>query len=91
MVEKGRKKGTLRFAVQCANGTQRAELAGDFNNWQPRPMRKNRKGQFVAVVPVQPGSYEYKFLLDGEWKPDPDNSTSLMNEYGTMNSIAVAG
>jgi 1,4-alpha-glucan branching enzyme len=87
MVEKGRKKGTLRFSLE-ANGSGKVELAGDFNDWQPSRMRKNKQGRYVAVVPVPPGVYEYKFIVDGDWITDPETHTWAMNPYGTMNSVA---
>lgn len=88
MYEKGRKKGTLRFALMPAGEVKEAWLAGDFSGWQPVRMRRNKNGQFVAVMPVPSGTHEYKFLVDGDWTVDPENSTWSLNSYGTLNSIA---
>ena len=89
MVAKGRKKGTVRFAVQPGNGVKRALLAGSFNDWRLLRMRKQKDGSFVSVVPIPGGTHEYKFLLDNEWIVDPDNSAWAMNSYGTMNSVVT--
>ena len=89
MIEKGRRKGTRRFTLKPPDGAGKAFLAGDFNNWQPARMRKQKDGRFVAVVALGPGTYEYKFLVDGEWVCDGDNECRALNPYGTTNSVAV--
>jgi hypothetical protein len=34
-----------------------------------------------------PRKYEYKFLIDGEWKEDPRNDKTYPNCFGTHNSV----
>jgi len=87
MYTKGSKKGTVRFTCNQGNGARKIGLAGDFNGWQPQRMRKQKDGSFVAIVPLAAGNYEYKFLVDGQWVLDDDNSAWAVNTYGTMNSI----
>ena len=50
-------------------------LVGDFNNWNPysHPLRKNRSGLWEVVLDIPPGSYLYRFIVDGVYKPDPLN------------------
>jgi 1,4-alpha-glucan branching enzyme len=92
MVSKGSKKGTMRFEFQPPGGARQVMLAGDFNGWQPRKMRKQRGGAFVAVESVPPGRHQYKFLVDGQqWCEDPDCGESEHNPYGTGNSVVRAG
>jgi 1,4-alpha-glucan branching enzyme len=87
MVSKGRKKGTMRFVLVPGDSVGKVELAGDFNSWQPIRMRKRKNGSYVAVVALAPGIYDYKFVVDGQWRADPDNSAWAMNPYGTLNSV----
>ncbi len=87
MIEKGRKKGTVRFAVRPDGGAGKAFVVGSFSDWQPIRMRKQKDGSFVSVVPVPAGTYEYKFILDDRWVVDPDNNAWAMNPYGTLNSV----
>ena len=91
MISKGRKKGTTRFALRAADRATKVEVVGSFNNWQPIRMRRQKDGAFVAIVPVPHGAHEYKFILDGEWAVDPDNSAWAMNPYGTLNSVLTVG
>jgi chromosome partitioning protein len=64
-------------------------LAGDFNHWEPD--RNVRLLQFVdgweKRLEVPPGRYEYKFLLEGVWTPDPWNPRHVYNPHGTENSV----
>jgi 1,4-alpha-glucan branching enzyme len=90
MVSKGRTKGVLRFSVKTEQNIREAMLAGDFNNWRPARMTKGKDGAFVAEVPLAQKRCEYKFVLDGQWVPDPDNDRSVRNSYGTLNSVATA-
>ncbi len=65
-------------------------LVGDFTDWQEHPLvmdrMKPRSRTFAAMVSLRPGTYEYKFLVDGEWVEDP-KADSVPNEFGTRNSV----
>jgi 1,4-alpha-glucan branching enzyme len=60
-----------------------------FNRWKPdkHKMKKNTQGEWTRTVIIPPGKYEYKFLIDGEWKEDPKNSQICSNCFGTLNSV----
>lgn len=88
MYGKGRKKGTVRFAVQ-ADGGKKVAVVGTFSDWLPVQMRKQKDGSFVANIAVPPGNHEYKFIIDGEWVVDPDHGAWALNPYGTLNSLAI--
>lgn len=87
MVGKGRKKGTTRFAIKPPQVAKRAQLAGEFTGWEPVTMRRQKDGTFVVIVPLPLGTYEYKFVVDGQWQLDPDNHSWAPNTHGTMNSV----
>lgn len=89
MYGKGRKKGAVRFSVHANGGAKSVAVVGTFSDWKPVRMRKQKDGSFVANVEAQPGSYEYKFIIDGNWVVDPDNGAWALNPYGTLNSVAV--
>ncbi|MHC4984021.1 MAG: isoamylase early set domain-containing protein [Planctomycetota bacterium] len=89
MFAKGRKKGTVRFSVRPPSGEKKVELAGDFNGWRPARMRRQKDGNYVCLVSLRPGTYEYKFVLGGQWSVDGDNGNYALNPYGTLNSVAT--
>lgn len=69
-------------------------LAGDFNQWNPssRPMKRDAGSLWKVKVLLPPGSYQYKFVVNGErWEEDPLNLHRIMNEHGTFNSIRTVG
>ena len=88
MFKQGQRKGTVRFEVKPANGAKKVQLAGDFTNWRPVEMLKQKNGAYAATVPVPLGNHEYKFIMDGQWVVDPDNNAWALNPYGTLNSVA---
>jgi 1,4-alpha-glucan branching enzyme len=80
-----------RFEVEFP-GARNVSIAGDFNNWDPevRKLKRVKKGEdaFLAVLDLDPGRYEYKYVVDGEWQccPDAERSTT---EDGFENSVCV--
>jgi len=70
-------------------GAKRVSLSGDFNDWSPdgMPMKKGVAGQWERTIELAPGRYEYKFVVDGNWAPDPLARESVWNQHGTLNSI----
>ena len=68
-------------------------LAGDFNNWQSDSkdfrLRRFKGDIWKKMVQLKPGTYEYQFVVDGEWWTDPANKKRVANPYGTENSVKV--
>jgi hypothetical protein len=90
MVKKGRSKGTMRFTLPADTPDGRASLAGDFNDWAPVPMKRQKSG-YAVTMDIPPGTYQYKFILDGRWVTDPDNSNWSVSPLGTVNSVVTVG
>jgi 1,4-alpha-glucan branching enzyme len=95
-----RVEGGILFQYD-APAAQRVNLAGEFNDWggtligpldpSRDPMTKNEKGIWEIVIPLKPGRYEYKFVLDGGvvWKHDPNNAERVDDSFGGYNSVIV--
>jgi len=67
-------------------------LAGEFNKWSPTAKKMSYKaasGIYAATVKLAPGTYQYKFVLDGTWCADPENVNAVANDQGTFNSVVV--
>jgi 1,4-alpha-glucan branching enzyme len=90
MFSKGRKEGTFRFVFSPDWPAEKVALAGDFNEWEPVTMRKQKNGSFAATLPIEPGTYQYKFKVNEEWQADPDNQACVENEFGSINSVLAA-
>jgi 1,4-alpha-glucan branching enzyme len=79
----------VRFEIE-ARGASKVFLAGDFTDWdaEPRRMRRSQRGKdiFSTKVDLEPGVYQYKYLVDGEWLTDPA-ARQFPNVHGTTNSV----
>lgn len=79
----------MRFEVNCP-GAEKVFVAGDFNDWDPeaRRMKRVRKGKdvFVANLNLEPGTYQYKYVVDGEWRCSPEGPR-VVTEDGIENSV----
>lgn len=65
-------------------------LAGDFNDWSVSdyPMLdRHGVGEFVCGVELEPGVYQYKFIVDGVWCLDENNPDFAVSPLGTYNSV----
>jgi len=86
-------KKTLRavtFVLEETPG-RRVAVAGSFNEWKPERELADRNGDGVyrARLMLEPGEYQYKFVVDGEWRLDPANPNFVPNDFGSLNSILV--
>ncbi|MDD5066354.1 MAG: glycogen-binding domain-containing protein [bacterium] len=66
-----------------APSAQRVTLAGEFNNWEfgnsekAIQLQKKEDGIWWAVVPLQPGRYKYKFVIDDtKWEGNPNGESA---------------
>jgi hypothetical protein len=69
---------------------KRVYLVGDFNYWSPRsdPMKDpNGDGNWALFFPLAPGTYSYKFVVDGRWMHDPHNPLDEPDGFGGRNSL----
>lgn len=66
-------------------------LVGDFTCWQqhPVPMQRSRTGLWQTAVRLKPGTYHYRFLVDGEWRDDPACNLHAPNPFGSANGVRI--
>jgi 1,4-alpha-glucan branching enzyme len=65
--------------------------AGDFNQWNPssHPMKVDDEGIWRISLALNPGQYEYRFFVDGEWQNDPNCVPFVENPFGASNSLKI--
>ena len=80
----------------AAPNAREVYLAGTFNAWVPHSLRmeKDAQGLWGRTVDLAPGTYEYKFVVDGEWCCEVGSEKShavcpqcVPNSLGTMNCV----
>ena len=78
----------VEFRINAPDATK-AFLAGEFNGWSETdlPMTKQANGDWTASVALKPGRYQYKFIVDDKWTPDPKNSEQTDDGFGGFNSV----
>lgn len=82
-------KRRAQFSIKAKPGAKVC-VAGNFNGWDPdKNQLKDRsgRGEFRASLLLEPGEYEYKFIIDGDWHIDPENPHWVTNEFGTLNNV----
>lgn len=82
------KRYNVNFELNAPQA-KRVAITGCFKNWDKRgiPMNKDDKGFWQVTVPLRPGRYEYKFIVDDTWQTDPNNSNTARNAFGSLNSV----
>ena len=70
-------------------------IAGDFNGWVPdkdvQSLVQADSGDRVwtKILSLPPGTYHYRYVVDGEWREDPVNPVSAPGPVGGRNSVLV--
>lgn len=77
---------TVPTVIAWSLGGQHVELEGSFDNWTTRHVMQKSGKDFSLVKLLPPGVYQYKFIVDGEWRYDP--SLPLMyDNQGNVNNV----
>jgi len=85
---KGMKTKSVSFSFLAPEAGS-VSVAGEFNHWDPlsHPMKKDKKGLWKVSLSLAPGTYQYRFFVDGQWQNDPNCTSSVGNPFGTSNSV----
>ena len=80
----------IAFAM-VAPEAQNVFLVGDFNGWnvESHPLKKDSNGTWKISINLTPGRYQYRFLVDGLWRDDPNCTTFIPNSYGGENCLLI--
>ena len=68
---------------------KRVCVAGSFNKWQPEaaPLKAETDGLWSIELELPPGTYEYRFVVDGCWCDDPNATETASNLFGGHNAV----
>ncbi len=66
-------------------------IAGSFNEWRTTdlPMIRLADGKWAKSLTLTPGRYEYRFVVDGAWVPDPAATDTVPNPFSGVNAVVV--
>jgi len=89
-------QATREVVVRFRDGdADDVRIAGDFNGWVPdKGVRSliESEGQtrvWTKILRLAPGTYQYRYVVDGEWRADPDNPEIISSAVGGSNSVLV--
>jgi hypothetical protein len=52
-------------------------------------MRRVRGGWWELELSLTPGTYQYFYVVDGEWTPPPDAQRTIDDGFGGTNGLFV--
>ncbi len=80
--------GTAFFWLPGHKDSKSVYLSGTFNNWSTSSalMAPCDSGWTISIK-LKPGKYAYKYIIDGNWTPDPVNSLKEDDLNGDFNSV----
>jgi len=70
-------------------------IAGDFNGWVPDKnvrslvQAEGAERVWTKILHLSPGTYHYRYVVDGEWREDPANPQAAPGPVGGRNSVLV--
>ncbi|KAL1495786.1 hypothetical protein AB1Y20_016648 [Prymnesium parvum] len=74
--------------LQWSTGGTSVYVTGSFNNWGERIPLRRSGADFVVCLNLLPGTYQYKFIVDSEWRFAPDQPT-VRDEMGNINNCVT--
>ncbi|MFL6337249.1 MAG: DUF3471 domain-containing protein [Pyrinomonadaceae bacterium] len=81
-------KGKTTFRLKGHPDAALVFLTGTFNAWNQSQLRFAREGdEWVCRLDLDPGVYQYKFIVDGDWLLDPFNPDTAEDEAGNVNNV----
>lgn len=77
---------TFRIAAPTASTVL---LVGNFTQWEKKaqPMQKGKDGVWSTTVELTPGRHYYRFIVDGQWRDDPECTIREPNPYGGQDMV----
>lgn len=80
-------KKRVRLSYEAPNASSVA-VTGTFCGWDDGvPLKKDGSGRWKTTLTLPSGEYQYRFLVDGEWRDDPNCTEKAPNRFGTVNCI----
>ncbi len=87
---KSRDAMKVTFTVDFAKKADLVEVAGDFNEWNPQPMKRLKSGMHKTAFDLEPGNaYQYRYRVDGVWENDWAADEYIPNGLGQDNSVVL--
>lgn len=79
----------VTFLLKGYQEANKVILSGSFNDWNEEDLQltKTQTGYWEYRLPLPAGKHHYKFIVDGKWILDPENSVKEYDGKGNINSV----
>ena len=71
----------------AAPEAKKVEIAGDFNHWHAFPMNRLLDGWWFVRLELCHGHHQYRFIVDGQSRLDPNAIGSAVDERNERVSL----
>ena len=82
----------VTFSIE-AEDAKKVSVVGSFNDWNAKkaPLKKLKRGVFKGTIDLdKDSSYEFKYLVDGEYLNDAAADAYAWNDFaGAENSVVT--
>ncbi len=79
-------KKHIKFTFPLSKATRKVEFKSQITGWVAQPMQKNNN-QWIYETDLEPGNYQYLFVVNGKEILDPNNPNKISNGLGGYNSV----
>ena len=68
---------------------EEVRITGDFTDWVKGGIRLSHDGknEWRTVLPLGPGRYQYRLVVDGQWKDHAEATERVANAFGSENCV----
>jgi hypothetical protein len=81
----------VQFSFQSKSAAS-VSVVGSFSGWSNSfPMKKDSSGNWSVTLKLPEKYFYYKFIVDGNWIPDPSNPLKVNDGGTSFNSIIKVG
>lgn len=81
-------EGTVLLSIRLSNAS-RVEIMGDFTDWLPADLSRDREDRWEAIFPLAPGTHRVCMRVDGGAWTAPPGLTEVRDDFGGAVGILV--
>ena len=91
VIEKKQPKSPRKSVKLTARiaGAKVVAVTGDFSDWSEKgvAMTNGSGDEWAAELRLEPGEYQYRLRVDGEWRDHHEAAKRVPNPFGTNNCV----
>ncbi len=82
---------SVTLMAPIAGSVDAVSVTGDFCKWSGEGIRLRRgpDGAWSTTLQLKPGEYQYRLIVDGEWRNNPAAGRRVANPFGSENDVLV--